>query len=151
MRHCHSFIQTAGYRHDYKKELLFHKFWNVLESYQQKDSSPQLFCNFRFRKTFVEKRYNLFSHWELEWRSREAFQVRKHGQTHFVTSSNVQLTTTIVRYSNQIWLFKSRLNSRSPFFDFNFNFRSSNEEQILILNNKTKSWFLGKTLDLVWL
>ena len=129
MRHCRSFIQTAGYRQDYKKELLFHKFWNVLESYQQKDSSPQLFCNFRFRKNFVEKRYNLFSHWNRDWERLSRFvSTDKHISWHPPTFNLRRLlfdtpikfdysnrgSTREVRYS--IWTWEVRTKNEFKFW-----------------------------------
>ena len=63
MRHCHSFIQMAGYCHDYKKEMMFHKFWNVPDLTNRRTHHCNSFAISAFEKTFVEKRYNLFSHW----------------------------------------------------------------------------------------
>ena len=95
----------AGCRRDYKKELLFHKFWNVLESYQQKDALPQLFCNFCFRKNLRWKIYNLFSHWNRDRERLSRFvNTAKHISWHPPTvNSRPLLFDTPVKfgYSNR--------------------------------------------------
>ena len=100
-----------------------------------------LFCNLHFRKTFVQNWYiNLFSHRNRESFSRFVNTARlAQGPTHDHYCSILQSNLVI---EIEDWYEK-------PLFDLNLT--SSNEEWIKIMNNKTKSWFLGKTVYLVWL
>ena len=100
------FIYRDGWLSPWQqKELLFHKFWNVLESYQQKDLSPQLFCNFHFWKTFTEKRYNLFSHWNRDWERLSRFiNMAKHISWHPPTfNSWPLLCDTQIKFGYSNW------------------------------------------------
>ena len=100
-----------------------------------------------FEKTFVEKRYNLFSHWNRDRERLSRFvNTAKHISWHPPTfNSRPLLFDTPIKFG-----YSNRGLTREVRFSISI-FKSSNEERIQILNNKTKSWFLGKTLDLVWL
>ena len=113
-------------------------FWNLTD---RRTCHRISFAISAFEKTFVEKRYSLFSHWNRDWERLSRFvNTAKHISWHLTFNSRPLLFDTQSNLVIQIeaWLEK-------PVFRFQF------EKFERILNNKIKSWFLGKTLDLVWL